>query len=202
MTDTPTPPGRLSVTEYARHRRIGISSVRHAIETHRIDAAIEKDGAGKWWIVDAALADREWEANRRPKMASRERESATDQIGEDADPAAVAATDGRSKPARSTYLTARTNREQSSALKEAANAEIAQMTAAKLRGDLIDAAEVRAGVADLLTQVKGRLLGLSVRIGQEIPEIGAKGIARIDALIRETLDALADNLPDPVDPAP
>lgn len=56
----------MSIRAYARHRGVNHSAVRRAIQSGRLAACLAYPG-GKPQIADPELADREWEASRRPR---------------------------------------------------------------------------------------------------------------------------------------
>jgi sulfur transfer complex TusBCD TusB component (DsrH family) len=57
-------PDDLSIRAYAKLRARADNAVRRAIASGRLVKSVEQR-AGKWWIVDADLADREWAENAR-----------------------------------------------------------------------------------------------------------------------------------------
>jgi len=183
-TNPPTP-GALSVSAYAKHRRIGSSAVRYAIETGRLDGAIRRGDRGRYWIVDVAKADQLWADGRRAKLPSRERADGSVQAEVEPDP-----DDGP----RVSYQESRAERERAAAVREAANAEVAQIDLALKRGRVVDAVEARARIVDLLSTVRTRVLAVPYKLGQVIPELGPNGVKAAEKLIREALEALADEL--------
>lgn len=179
----PPTEGALSISAYAKHRRIGSSAVRYAVETGRLDGAIIKGDKGRYWIVDVAKADLLWEGNRRAKLPSRERGDGSTQAETDPD-----------EGPRSTYQESRAERERAAALREAANAELAQIDLNLKRGRVVDAVEARAQIVDLLSTVRTRVLAIPYKLGQMIPDLGPAGVKVADKLIREALEAIADEL--------
>lgn len=51
---------------YARHRKCAPSAVDRAIVSGRLHRSVSRDG--DQWLIDFQLADREWEANTRPRI--------------------------------------------------------------------------------------------------------------------------------------
>lgn len=71
-----------------------------------------------------------------------------------------------------------------------AQAELARIRAAKMRGELVPAADVEAEWSNLLADLRAALLALPSRIGGKLA-LSRETVAAIDSEIREHLAALA-----------
>ena len=186
--DEPQPPAPLSIPEYAKHRRIPANKIHKAIQSGRLETSIIREG-DRWWIPDAAAADVEWTANTRQKLPSVQRESTTEQIGS----AGNGSGDNGAPGTTSAYRAARDLLAAAQAEREQAMAGIAQLNLRSRRGELIEAADARAQITDLVVSCKTKLLGLPTRIAQGLPHLAAADVRAIAALIREALEELADS---------
>jgi len=163
----PASPAPLSLRAYAKLRRVSPEAVSKAISSGRLRESVSRVG-GAPKIADAALADREWEANTQQRV---------DQ------PAAP-----RDTPE---YLAHRTAREAAGARREAAQAELAELELAERKGLLVNAEQARADVHAAFSLVKTRLLGVPIAVGQRIPELADQVVPIVDELIREALTELS-----------
>lgn len=59
----------LTLTAYAKRRGVSVKAVSKAVKAGRLKESVGKDRAGRPSIVDADLADVEWEANSDPSTA-------------------------------------------------------------------------------------------------------------------------------------
>lgn len=73
-----------------------------------------------------------------------------------------------------------------------AQAELAELKAAKLRGELLPAAEVEREWASILRTVRAELLALPSRIQQRLGHLTAADVAAIDREIRDVLTELGN----------
>lgn len=174
----------LSQSAYARQRGCSVEAVSKAIAEGRLTSAvILVDGVPK--IADSEVADREWDANTRPR-ADRPRQprrsrEATIEDDEDGDlPADVPP-----------YKVSRARRESEAARREAALADLAEIEVAEKNEDLVPFDEARAYMIDKFTIIKTKLLGVPSRVAQQLPHIAAEVEPVIDGLIREVLEELA-----------
>lgn len=71
-------------------------------------------------------------------------------------------------------------------------ARIRELELQRKTGDLVPVAEVKAKLAQVFSEVRTRLLGLSVRAKARIPRLTDADAAVLDGLIREALTALAE----------
>lgn len=159
----------MSLRAYARRRGVSPEAVSKAVADGRLREAIVRDVRGAPKIANIELADREWEANTRPRIDH----APTDDGAADA------------------YHSARARR-------ETAQADMAELELAERRGRLIDAEEARADVIKAFSLVKTRLLAVPSRVGQRVPLLADQVVPIVDELIREALEELAggDGSPD------
>ena len=66
----------------------------------------------------------------------------------------------------------------------AAQADIAETKAAKLRGSLVDAAEVEAEWSGVLRTVRAGMLAVPSRVSQRLPHLTAHDVARCRLCVR------------------
>ena len=77
--------------------------------------------------------------------------------------------------------------------KERAAAEKIELQNAAARGELLPSAEVLATWSGILRDVRGGLLALPARFAAELPGLTKAEVAKIDRLIRDALEDLADD---------
>jgi phage terminase Nu1 subunit (DNA packaging protein) len=58
-------------------------------------------------------------------------------------------------------------------------------------GQLVDAEEMKAAIADAFARVRARLSGLPTRLRQQIPHLKAEDVVVVEDFLREALDELA-----------
>lgn len=78
------------------------------------------------------------------------------------------------------------------ARKQKADADIAEMEAAKMRGELIPASAVESEWVKVAHVVRTKILGLPVALRQRVPHLSADDQAVLEALAREICQELAD----------
>ena len=69
----------------------------------------------------------------------------------------------------------------------AAQADIAETKAAKLRGSLVEAAEVEATWGGVLRMVRAGMLAVPSRVSQRLPHLTPHDVAEIDSEVRSVL---------------
>lgn len=159
----------LAQRAYAKRRGVSGEAVSKAIAEGRLrDSIVMVDGRAK--IADPELADREWEANTRPRS--------------DEPRAALP----RDLPE---YYVFRSQREGSAARRESAQADLAELELARKRGQLIDADDARADVLAAYSLVKTRLLGVPSLVAQRLPHLAGEVEPVVDELIRAALEELS-----------
>lgn len=147
-------------------------------------SVIQVNGAPK--IADPDLADREWNANTRPRIdhprqpVSREQPKQSKRDDDEAFPQDVVP-----------YEHSRARREMHAARREGALADIAEFERDKMNDTLVPVDEARGYITDKFTVVKTRLLGVPSRVAQQLPHLASEVEPIVDRLIREVLEELA-----------
>lgn len=176
----------LSEREYAAHRREkGLpggsqAAVNRAIRAGRLKASVSKDDSGRTRI-DPEAADREWAATTRAEYVPLTGPGATP-VREGAS-AASRTGPGAEEPTPELA--------ESRARHEAAKAALAELDLREREGELVAAAEVKAGMVAVFTRAKTKLLGIPSRARQQDPGLTQGQFALIEGLIREALEDLA-----------
>lgn len=182
-------PKPISLRAYAERRGVSPEAVSKAVAARRLrGSVVTVDGEPK--IADPELADREWEANTRPRADRVVANTAPTTRP----PAAELPTDVPD------YMESRARREAAAARREAAQAELAELDVAERRGELVSAAEARADVIDMFATVKTRILGVPSRVAQRLPRLAAEVVPVLDTLLREALEELSDDSDSSEDP--
>lgn len=159
-------PNLLTQAEYARSRKErGLpggsrEAVRKAVDEGRISAF----GPDK--LVDQQLADSQWERNTRARVSqssAQPNQATTNVASVGAAPADYAGEGaGSSKPpADPTYMQFRSRREE-------ADAQIAEMNAAKMRGAMLMREDVDRAMFEIGRELRDRLTACARRIASEV----------------------------------
>lgn len=158
-------PNLLTQAEYARSRKErGLpggsrEAVRKAVDEGRISAF----GPDK--LLDKALADSQWERNTRTRVSPSS--AAPAQLGLDASgdtaPEIVEPT-GSKAAADPGYMQFRSRREE-------ADAQIAEMNAAKMRGTMLMRQDVDRAMFEIGREIRDRLTACARRIASEVASI-------------------------------
>jgi phage terminase Nu1 subunit (DNA packaging protein) len=74
----------------------------------------------------------------------------------------------------------------------AAQANLAEIKAAKLRGELVEAAAVEAEWSNVLRTVRASMLAVPSRVSQRLPHLSAHDVAEIDAEVRAVLTEVGE----------
>lgn len=179
----------LSLRAYAKRRGVSAEAVSKAVGAGRLhDAVIHVDGQPK--IADVELADREWEANTRPRVDQPPAAAAPPRKAERRTEGVAIGADVPD------YFVSRALREAAAARREAAQADLAEIDVAERRGELVPVAEARADVIDKFTVVKTRILGVPSRLAQRLPHLANDVVPIADELLREALEELAAEDPE------
>jgi phage terminase Nu1 subunit (DNA packaging protein) len=152
----------MTVSEYAEHRGVSQPTVSRAIQNRRLRDSVVQQPNGRPLIVDVELADREWAANTD---ATKSRSSDPAELDED--------------------LIAATTRW------KIAQADAVELKLRKDRGELVRALDVERAIAEAFLAARTSLLALPSQIKQDLPHLTLEEVARIDARVREALEALS-----------
>ncbi|WP_025036210.1 terminase small subunit [Bradyrhizobium sp. DOA9] len=74
----------------------------------------------------------------------------------------------------------------------AAQADLNELKAAKLRGELVEAAAVEMEWAGVLRTVRAGMLAVPARVAARLPHLSKRDVAEIDAEIRAALAEISD----------
>lgn len=174
----------MTQAEYAKHRKCSGVSVHKAVKAGRISLI---DGK-----IDPAVADIQWAANTRARVQTRKPDTSPGVAS--APSAAVAPQDSPNEPEQAgkadDYWDARSRR-------ETAEAAIAEMKEAEMRGALIRADAVRSAWANKITAARDALLQIPSRLA---PVIAAESdlervVELLEAELRQALLQLSESKP-------
>lgn len=172
------PSAGLSVRAYARLRGVSHTAVQQRIAAGSLPTAAKKI-KGRWVIVDAGLADAEWESHTRPWV------SAGTEPAEPPPPAEPTAR--RPPPSALADATLRERR---------ARAWSMELEIARKTSELVPAREVAMRWSALIVAARTAMLGLPSRAKQRLPHLTVKDLAVLESLIRAALEELADGMDD------
>jgi phage terminase Nu1 subunit (DNA packaging protein) len=158
----------LSVLAFARRVGVDESAVRKGIKNGRLERSLGHDARGRSVIADVALAEQEWRLNRNE--------------------AKVRGTDGDSgaNGARGTIADERRLLTREQRRRE-------ELKNAILSGQYAPVIEYRRREIARTVRAKNALLGLPSKAKQRIPSLTVAEVGILDALVRECLEALADD---------
>jgi len=80
-----------------------------------------------------------------------------------------------------------------------ARADLAELKAKRLAGELVRAEDVKTELISVIVQARAALLAVPTRVASQVPNVSAEILAAIDAEIRAALTALADQKLSPSD---
>jgi hypothetical protein len=184
----------LSLRAYARHRGVQLRAVQKAIEAGRLVQSVTHDGQGRPRIVDAALADAEWDANTNavkatPSLLKKALEAPpASSAPVPPVPTAPAAGSPSGPPLGDdgkpmTLLEA-------SALEKSWKAKLAELDYQQQVGELVSAKEVEARTVEVFTRCRTKLLGIPSKAKTHLPNLSRGDLVTLDKLIREALEEL------------
>lgn len=155
--------GLITKTAYARLRGCDEKAVRKAVAEGRISLI---DGK-----IDPEVADIQWARNTRARASQSGPAAASTQAviddGLDATPRAAPDASGASKPPTDPgYMQFRSRREE-------ADAQIAEMNAAKMRGAMLNRSDVDRGMFEIGREMRDLLTACSRRIAAEVASISS-----------------------------
>lgn len=205
----------LTLTAYAARRGCSVKSVSRAVATGRLVDSVGRDEHDRPTIIDPELADREWEENTRgrssPVVASERRDTPTQQSGggNHGEPVVSAGANPAPDTERArrggrpdlpdgvpAYNVSQAVRAHAAARREIAQADLAELELASTRGRLVDSAAARADVQQAYSLVKTRLMRVPSATAQQLPDLAARVVPVVEALITEALAELADGRPE------
>jgi hypothetical protein len=175
----------MSLTAYAKLRGVSVMAVSNAVKTGRLVASVARV-RGQPKIRDAALADREWDANTDlSKAPGYVKQRGADRVAGPGRPPKM----GDDDQVRLGMSLA-----DASAAEKVWKARIAEIDFMERSGAAVDAKEMTATLVDVYTRCRTKLLGIPTRVKQQLPNLSIKDVAAVDALVRETLEDLAEEL--------
>lgn len=142
----------VSASEYARLRGCSEGAVRKAVRDRRIST---QDGR-----IDPVAADAQWAKNTRPRAANKATNSDSQATSESAPT--------RSPKASDDYWVSKSRR-------EAAEAAMAELELAEMRGELVRVADIRSSLGRRIAGVREALLQLPARV---VPVLAANPAPR------------------------
>lgn len=174
--------GPMSIRGYARRRGVSAPAVLKAIETRRLVESVAFDENGTPSIVDAEVADHEWDANTDLSRAPGYVKTRAAERNGDAPPDATAAPGAMSLGV-------------AAALEKEWKAKLAELDYMERTAALVDAGEIEAKLTEAITRCRTRLLGVPSKMKTAIPILTRAHLVIVDALIREALEELATMAP-------
>lgn len=157
--------GLITKTAYARLRGCDEKAVRKAVAEGRISLI---DGK-----IDPVVADIQWARNTRARASSTGPSAPLDQLPIDdgvaaATPDAIAPgqSAGKPAPAEAGYMQFRSRREE-------ADAQIAEMNAAKMRGAMLNRQDVDRDMFEIGREMRDLLIACSRRIAAEVASLSS-----------------------------
>jgi hypothetical protein len=176
----------MSLRAYAKHRGVSAMAVSNAVKTGRLVASVARV-KGQPKIRDAELADREWDANTNHSTAP----GYVKQRGPGRPPR------GPGRPPKQDdddQVRLGMSLADASAAEKVWKARIAELDFLERNGEVVDAKKMAATLVDVYTRCRTKLLGIPTRVKQQLPDLSIKDVAAVDALVRETLEELAEEL--------
>lgn len=164
----------MNLTQYAKRRGVSAMAVSRAVARGRLrDSVVRGNGGKAIGISDPELADHEWDANAaQPTKLNPNKVSPN--LGEAEEPTA------------NTSMSIAEAKEVEAYWK----AKEAERKYKEATGKLVPAAEVEREWADILSQVRTKLLGIPSQVKQAIPTLSVPEIAAIEGMVRAALEDL------------
>jgi phage terminase Nu1 subunit (DNA packaging protein) len=167
----------LSQRAFAKLAGVSVEAVNQAIRAGRLSKSLTYDADGIAKIADPELALEEWARNTDLSRAPDAVKARAASLG------ILPPGDGGDGPAAALAV--------ASAREKRARAELAELKAAKEAGRLVVAADVEAGLVDMVTTCRARLLAIPSKAKLVIPHLTIDDIAALEQLVRESLEDLA-----------
>lgn len=165
---------------YAKHRGVNVNAVGEAIRSGRLVKCIVLDGFGTKKIGDVALADEEWERNTDAQRR-------VNAAGGVVTPALEVPPGAKVVIKRETIAPVEDNATATERLKSA-QADLAELKYAEAAGELVPADDVLREWADLLSQVRTKMLGIPTALKQAIPSLTVADVVLIENAICTALE--------------
>lgn len=176
--------GKMKLRQYARHRGVSHVAVMKAIESGRLGKSVSRDEKDRP-LIDAELADKEW-----PKMTKEVfKGNASGKPGDLKKPAvkrplAEIPADLDGEP----MLTFAEARE----LRENYQARLEKLRYERESGKVVDSDEIQKKWVSVAAIVRTKVLGIPSKARQRLTDMTADQYATLEAVVRETLEDLAD----------
>lgn len=166
----------MSIRGYARHRAdLGLPGGTHRAVQKAIQAGrcpIEPNGQ-----IDSEKADAAWAENTNAvKRAPTEAEAATPAF----------------EPPQGSPGSRGPSLAQAQAVEKTYRARLARLEWEERTGSLVPVADVKLEWAKIIAEARTKLLGIPAKAKSRIPDLTLADVATLDDLIRETLEALAE----------
>jgi phage terminase Nu1 subunit (DNA packaging protein) len=172
----------VSQRAYARHRaQLGLSGTTHRAVQKALLGGRIKLNAEK--LIDTAVADKAWADNTS--------EAHQRNLGQ------AAAAKAKASPGPTAAAAAPTdtvNLARASAIEKSFRAQLARLDVQERTGELVQAAEVKARWAQIVTISRNKILGIPHRIKDRIPDLTIDQVKAIQQLVEEALEDLANGV--------
>lgn len=176
----------ISLRAYAKRRGVSVEAVSRAITRGRLLNSVTRI-AGVPKIADPELADQEWDANtdlsRAPDAVKARAAAGSGATAGDVGPGDDF--EGESEAQAGRELAAASAREKHW------RAQTAELNYKVRAGELVNAKEMAAAMADAFSTVRTKLLALPSQAKQRLPHLTLDDLATLEELVREDLDALS-----------
>lgn len=166
----------MSLRSYAARRGVSPEAVSKAIRDGRlVEAVVRVKRQPK--IGNADVADREWDANTRPARS----------------PGVEPRDESWISIEFVSFVEARRRKEIGLARQSDIKAQADLLDLQAKKGELVQVGVIRRKVQADYANVRAKLLGLATRCKQQLAKLTAADVARINVIVREALEDLADD---------
>lgn len=179
------------ITKADAARALGVTSaaVYAAVKTGRLSVIRTKDGRE---LVNSATMRDEWSKNTQKRIGQGPKPPAGVVERTPLRPAEV-----RRRAQETEARLARTedaipDYDESRARTEHLKAELLELERKQKEAQLVKADEVEAKWVEIITLARTKILGIPTKAKQRIPDLDTDAISTIDAIVRETLEDLAE----------
>lgn len=161
----------MSMRAYARYRGVSVEAVSKAVKQKRISCRRDEKGQA---LINPEVADREWAANSdQSKVRENLKREPEAPPPEDEEP---------QKPGYAQFR----------AIRESYAARLSRLEFEEKTGKLVDGEEIRKLWVTLASIVRTKVLGIPSKVRQQIPEFKPADYEKLEAIVRETLEDIAD----------